>query len=233
MTQMLQAIASIRTPYKQKFAIPRQPGLVNSALGKVEFTAEFSDPNYLRGIEQFSHLWLIFQFHHTTEQGWSPMVRPPRLGGNTKVGVFATRSPFRPNNMGLSVVKFVDVEYQKGQLVLVVSGMDLLDGTPILDIKPYVPYADSLPHACGGFAQFEPQLMAVDYTAEANKQLSGLQGNYPNLKSLITEVLAQDPRPAFKTDNHADKSYGMNLYDLNIRWKVINGTCLVDDISHV
>lgn len=231
MTIALQPIATIHTPYKQKFAIPRQPGLAKHALGLIEFLPEFADPNCLRGIEQFSHLWLVFQFHQTAQQGWSPMVRPPRLGGNKKMGVFATRSTFRPNHMGLSVVEFVGVEHSNGKLILKVCGMDLLDGTPILDIKPYIPYADSYPEAQGGFAQEQPQLMAVSYSPAAVGQLSYWQQTYPQLRQLITEVLAQDPRPAYKANTELDKIYGMSLYELNIQWHVVDNCCEVLNIK--
>jgi tRNA (adenine37-N6)-methyltransferase len=230
MSITLHPIGIINTPYKQKFAIPRQPGLAKQVQGRIKFLPEFEDPNCLRGIEQFSHLWLIFQFHQTTEQGWSPLVRPPRLGGNKKLGVFATRSTFRPNNMGLSVVEFVGVEHQQGKSILIVSGMDLLDGTPILDIKPYVPYADSLPHASGGFAQSQPKLMPVNFSASTITQLAHWQRVYPLLQATICDVLAQDPRPAYHDNSEQHKVYGMNLYELNIRWQVLNDTCEVVDI---
>jgi tRNA-Thr(GGU) m(6)t(6)A37 methyltransferase TsaA len=231
MSLVQQPVGIIRTPYQQKFAIPRQPGLVNSAVGIIQFLPQFSDPNMLRDIEQFSHLWLIFQFHQTTEQGWSPLVRPPRLGGNKKTGVFATRSPFRPNNMGLSVVEFVKVVYQQGKLELHVRGMDLLDGTPILDIKPYVPYADALQAAKGGFAHSSPALMSVNFSVLAKQQILHFSTQYPELQTLITEVLAQDPRPAYRTDSELDKVYAMSLYNLNIQWRVIDGGCQVQDIQ--
>jgi tRNA-Thr(GGU) m(6)t(6)A37 methyltransferase TsaA len=218
----IQPIGTIHTPYIEKFAIPRQPGLAKSAEGKIIFFEAFNDPNYLRGIEQFSHLWLHFHFHQTAGKGHSPLVRPPRLGGNQKMGVFATRSTFRPNGMGMSVVEFVAVSYQKKQLILTVNGMDLLDGTPILDIKPYLPFADSIPQASGGIAQDSPELMAVTFTEQANAQLNMLKQRYPALGSLIREVLSQDPRPAYHQNVHLDRIYGMTLFDLNIQWQVIN-----------
>jgi tRNA-Thr(GGU) m(6)t(6)A37 methyltransferase TsaA len=221
MTINIQPIGTIHTPYKEKFAIPRQSGIAKSAEGNITFLDEFNDPNYLRGIEQFSHLWLLFHFHQTADKGHSPLVRPPRLGGNQKLGVFATRSTFRPNGIGMSVVEFVAVNYQKKQLILNVKGIDLLDGTPILDIKPYIPYADSIPQAYGGIAQRSPELMAVTFTDQANGQLNLLEQRYPALDSLIREVLSQDPRPAYHQNSHPDKTYGMTLYNLNIQWQVI------------
>lgn len=220
MTIDIQPIGKINTPYKEKFAIPRQPGLAKSAEGKIIFFDAFNDPNYLRGIEQFSHLWLLFHFHQTADKGHSPLVRPPRLGGNKKLGVFATRSTFRPNGIGMSVVECGTVSYQKKQLTLTVRGIDLLDGTPILDIKPYVPYADSIALASGGIAQHSPELMGVTFTEQASEQLNQLKQHYPTLASLIREVLGQDPRPAYHQVSQPDKIYGMTLYDLNIQWQV-------------
>ena len=217
-----QPIGKINTPYREKFGIPRQPGLVKSAQGKITFFKAFNDPNYLRGIEQFSHLWLLFHFHQTADKGHSPLVRPPRLGGNQKLGVFATRSTFRPNSIGMSVVEFGAVSYQNKQLCLIVKGIDLLDGTPILDIKPYIPYADNIPQAYGGMAQHSPEVMAVTFTEQAGRQLSSLEQVYPTLRLLIQEVLSQDPRPAYHKDSHIDKIYGIALYDLNIQWQVID-----------
>jgi tRNA-Thr(GGU) m(6)t(6)A37 methyltransferase TsaA len=222
MTINIQPIGKITTPYKEKFGIPRQPGLAKSAEGEITFFGEFNDPNYLRGIEQFSHLWVLFHFHQTANKGYSPLVRPPRLGGNQKLGVFATRSTFRPNSIGMSVVEFGVVSYQKKQLSLTVKGVDLLDGTPILDIKPYVPYADSIVMASGGMAQYSPELMSVTFTEQAIGQLEKLKQRYPQLNSLIQEVLSQDPRPAYHEDDHSSKTYGMTLYDLNIQWQVIS-----------
>jgi len=222
MTINIQPIGKIYTPFKEKFAIPRQPGLVKSAEGTIIFFDEFNDPNYLRGIDQFSHLWLLFHFHQTADKGHSPLVRPPRLGGNQKLGVFATRSTFRPNGIGMSVVEFGAVRYQNKQLMLTVKGMDLLDGTPIVDIKPYVPYADNIPQAWGGVAQHSPELMAVTFSEQALGQMSRLEQHYPVISTLIREVLSQDPRPAYHKDSHSDKTYGMTLYDLNIQWQVID-----------
>lgn len=222
MTISLKPIGKIQTPYKEKFAIPRQPGLAKSAVGTIIFTDEYNDPNYLRGIEQFSHLWLLFHFHQTADKGHSPLVRPPRLGGNQKIGVFATRSTFRPNGIGMSVVEFSDVNYEKNKLVLNVKGIDLLDGTPILDIKPYVPYADNIPHAIGGMAQHSPDLMPVVFSEQATNDLEQFEKHHPELSKLIQEVLSQDPRPAYQQGSHSDKIYGMSLYDLNIQWQVIN-----------
>lgn len=220
MTIHISPIATIHTPYSEKFAIPRQPGLAKSAVGEINFLADYNDPNYLRGIEQFSHLWLIFHFHHTAEKGHTPLIRPPRLGGNKKLGVFASRSTFRPNSLGMSVVEFAGVDFNNKQLTLKVNGVDLLDGTPIVDIKPYVPYADHVPAAQGGIAQNRPELMPVVFTQQATAALNDMQHTYPKLRSLIQEVLSQDPRPAYHQQSQPDKIYGMTLYKVNIQWQV-------------
>jgi tRNA-Thr(GGU) m(6)t(6)A37 methyltransferase TsaA len=213
-------IATIQTPYTEKFAIPRQPGLAKSAVGEIKFLGQFNDPNYLRGIEQFSHLWLIFHFHQTADKGHSPLIRPPRLGGNKKLGVFASRSTFRPNSLGMSVVEFAGVEFTNKQLTLRVNGVDLLDATPIIDIKPYVPYADQVPAAHGGIAQSSPELMHVVFSQQATAELADLHQTHPKLHSLIEEVLSQDPRPAYHQQSQPDKIYGMTLYKVNIQWQV-------------
>jgi tRNA-Thr(GGU) m(6)t(6)A37 methyltransferase TsaA len=230
----VEAIGIIHTPYKQKFAIPRQPGLAKDGVGVISFSQNYADVNCLRGIEAFSHLWLIFQFHQTASRGWSPLVRPPRLGGNDKMGVFATRSTFRPNNLGLSVVEFDSLKVVSGKPELIVRGVDLLDGTPILDIKPYIPYADAIADATAGFAQQNPPAdMKVEFSALAHSQLDTFQAPYPKLVQLISQVLAQDPRPAYKKSEDDSRVYGMSLYELNIRWQVIDGINRVLDIEAV
>ena len=214
----LQAIATIHSPYKEKFAVPRQPGLVPSATALLEMLPPFDDINAFSGLEDFSHLWLSFIFHkNKTDSDWQPMVRPPRLGGNKRVGVFATRSPNRPNPIGLSLVEFHGVIKKQGKLFLQLSNIDLVDGTPIIDIKPYIPYADSKPHAKAGFAQQAPEkLMSVSFSQQS---LMGLEDN-PDLTALITEVLQQDPRPAYKKAKPDNKIYAMFLQQFNILWQV-------------
>ncbi|MEQ8952563.1 MAG: tRNA (N6-threonylcarbamoyladenosine(37)-N6)-methyltransferase TrmO, partial [Gammaproteobacteria bacterium] len=153
----IKPIGILHSPYRQKFAIPRQPNLVPEAEGIISFESEYADPNLLRALDQFSHLWLLFLFHETASQGWSATVQPPRLGGKTRVGVFASRSPFRPNPLGMSVVRNLGHGMKNGRLQLRVGGIDLLDGTPIVDIKPYIPYADAIADAQGGFAAEAPR----------------------------------------------------------------------------
>ncbi len=214
------AIGFIQSPYKQKFAIPRQPGLIPEASGRLILTAPYADEAIVRGIEAFSHLWLVFVFHETADKGWSPLVRPPRLGGNAKKGVFATRATFRPNPIGLSVVKLDGVTREKGQLQLMISGLDLLDGTPILDIKPYLPYSDALPEANGGFADAAPHSTMTVSMSEQAIAFCQQQQQYPHLYTFIEKVLKQDPRPPYKKQRAGAQHYGMTLYEYNIKWIV-------------
>jgi tRNA-Thr(GGU) m(6)t(6)A37 methyltransferase TsaA len=219
------AIATVESPYKEKFAIPRQPNLVNAAKGKIVLLGDANNHDLVRDIEQFSHLWLLFIFNATQAQGWKPLVRPPRLGGNKKTGVLATRSTFRPNPIGMSVVKLDSVEQTqikgKQQCILHISGLDLLQDTPIIDIKPYLPYSDAISHANGGFAQTKPEVqLTVSFSEQAQVDLTQYQQKHSELALLIKQVLAQDPRPAYKKNKNDDKIYGMRLHDLNITWQV-------------
>lgn len=216
----LTAVGHIQSPYKQKFAIPRQPRLVPEAKAKLVFSSDFNREEFVRGLDEFSHIWLLFRFHETADKGYSAMVRPPRLGGNERKGVFATRATFRPNAIGMSAVKLEDIEYKNGQLSLLLSGIDLLDGTPILDIKPYLPYSDAMTDATAGFADTRPETdMSVEFSDEALAFIEK-QTEQPELKAFISNVLKQDPRPAYKKQRESEQSYGMTLYDFNIRWQV-------------
>lgn len=220
------AIAIIESPYREKFAIPRQPNLVSAAKGKVVLIGAANNHELVRDIEQFSHLWLLFVFHGTQAQGWKPLVRPPRLGGNKKIGVLATRSTFRPNPIGMSVVKLDGIRQTTlangdRQVIIDISGLDLLNGTPIVDIKPYLPYCDSIVDANASFAQAEPSSnITVSFTQKVTHELKKYQGEFPELQPLISQVLAQDPRPAYKKDKVDDKVYGMSLYRFNIQWQM-------------
>lgn len=226
-THSMTPIAFMQSPYQEKFAIPRQPGLVPSARGAVRLQGEYNNPHCIAGIEAFSHLWLQFVFHQTLQQGWKPKVRPPRLGGNQKVGVFATRSTFRPNGLGLSVVKLEGISCHQGQWQLDVSGFDLLDQTPIVDIKPYLAYSDCLDSASSGFAQTQPSQMSVQLCPQVASQLAA---DKP-LAQLICEVLAQDPRPAYRQHRIDTHEYGMKLAGHNIRWQIINNQAVVTSVS--
>ncbi|RUO34621.1 tRNA (N6-threonylcarbamoyladenosine(37)-N6)-methyltransferase TrmO [Aliidiomarina soli] len=223
----LEPIAIVESPYKEKFAIPRQPGLVPSAEGRVVLQGAFNNPQCLQGLEQFSHLWLQFIFHQTQAQGWKPLVRPPRLGGNSKVGVFASRSTFRPNALGLSVVRLQRVECRNGQWQLVISGFDLLDQTPIVDIKPYLHYSDAVHDSQSGFAQLPPELMPVTFAPEVEDFFA----RQPNFAQLVREVLAQDPRPAYRHGQSDNRTYGVRLSDYNINWIVRNEVAVVTAVS--
>lgn len=219
------AIGTLHSPYKEKFAVPRQPGLVPSAKAELEILAPYDDINAFNGLNDFSHLWLIFEFHKNiattdTESGWSPTVRPPRLGGNKRVGVFATRSPNRPNSIGLSLVEFHGLVQRDGKLFLSLSNIDLVDGTPIIDIKPYIPYADAMPNAKAGFAQMSPELtLTISFSEQAQAKIHGLPSEYHDLQQFIKEVLQQDPRPAYKKLKADNKVYAMHLSDFNIKWQ--------------
>lgn len=216
------AIGVVESPYQEKFAIPRQPNLVSAAKGRIILTGLANNSELVRDIEQFSHLWILFVFHGTQDQGWKPLVRPPRLGGNVKTGVLATRSTFRPNPIGMSVVKLDNVVSNKQQTILHISGLDLLNGTPIVDIKPYVPYSDAITDANAGFAQEQPDTsLTVIFSEQMQADLIKYEQDDCDLALLIEQVLKQDPRPAYKRGRADDKVYGMCLYNLNIQWQVI------------
>lgn len=207
-------IARIHTDFATKFGVPRQSGLVESLRGEIVFEPEFRNPDALRGIEEFSHLWLIWQFSKAVRERWQPTVRPPRLGGNAAMGVFATRSPYRPNPIGLSPVRLEGVEERPGLgHVLVVSGADLMDGTPILDIKPYLPYVDCRPEATGGFTdRVARRTLTVDCPPELLAQLP------PEKREALLGVLAQDPRPAYQHD--PARRYGMAFAGVDVAFQV-------------
>ncbi|EPA3720434.1 tRNA (N6-threonylcarbamoyladenosine(37)-N6)-methyltransferase TrmO [Klebsiella aerogenes] len=215
-------IGVIRSPYKEKFAIPRQPGLVEHGGGELHLLAPYNQVDAVRGLENFSHLWVLFVFHQTMAGGWRPTVRPPRLGGNAHMGVFATRSTFRPNPIGMSLVELKGVRCQKDQVILELGSLDLVDGTPVVDIKPYLPFAEALPDASASYAQQAPLAgMNVSFTPEIEAQLLTLEKRYPHIKAFIREVLAQDPRPAYRKEEEAGKTYAVWLLDFNVRWRVI------------
>jgi len=231
---IFEPIATIHSPYKEKFAVPRQPGLVPSAKAELEILPPYNDINAFADLQEFSHLWLVFVFHKNHDQKkWSPTVRPPRLGGNKRMGVFATRSPSRPNPIGLSLVEFHGIKQVNGKLFLQLSNIDLVDGTPIIDIKPYIPYADAKPNALAGFAQSSPEpLMKIQFSSLALQMLHQIKESYPELKQLIIEVLQQDPRPAYKKNKPDLKTYAVNLSDFDISWINEGLITTVIDIKH-
>jgi len=219
------SIGTVHSPYKEKFAIPRQAGLVTAAKGYITLHGEANNTELLRGLEQFSHLWILFIFHGTQDQGWKPLVRPPRLGGNKKLGVLATRSTFRPNPIGMSVVKLEEIEFVQGNINIHISALDLMDGTPVVDIKPYIPYSDNIIDARGGFAAAAPSMsLKVTFNEKSITAITHYRNQYPELEDLINQVLSQDPRPAYKQEKVDDKIYGMQLYLLNIKWHMLSDT---------
>lgn len=212
----MQPIGTIESCFKEKFAIPRQPGLVPSAEATLTLLPPFDQPDAVRGLEGFSHVWIVFVFHETAAQGWRPTVRPPKLGGNQRMGVFATRSTFRPNPIGLSVARLAGIDLENGVRIQL-AGADLLDGTPVLDLKPYLGYADALPQAGNGYADDGSEPLEVVFAPAAEAALARHASRLPALGKLIAEVLAQDPRPGYADD--PAREYGMALYDLNVRWR--------------
>ena len=227
MEVQINVIARMRSDFPTKFGIPRQPHLVEELRSTIVFEPEYRNADALRGLEGFSHLWIIWQFSEAVRSGWSPTVRPPRLGGNTRMGVFATRSPFRPNNLGLSCVKLLGVEMTKDLgPVIHVSGADLMDGTPIFDIKPYIPYGDSHPDATGGFTDTAGEfLLKVDFPA-------GLLEILPQDKrEAAIGVLSHDPRPSYQ--RKPDRVYGLTFAGYDIRFKVVDDDLTVLEVNPV
>ena len=230
MRYTIEPVAIVHSPYTDKFGIPRQPGLVPSAKATIEFIAPYNTADAVRGLEGFSHIWLNFLFHKHLDRKYSATVRPPRLGGQQKVGVFASRSSFRPNAMGQSCVALDEIDASDRHLILRVSGIDLLDQTPIIDVKPYLPYSDSHPNALGGFAPQAPAQLIVEFTEEAAEQCEQFHEAYPLLGTLITEIIRQDPRPAYH-NGRISKSYGFKLYQLNICFHVLENQAMVTEVS--
>ena len=223
----IKQIAYIRTDFSSKFGIPRQSGIVDELEATIVFEPEYRNPDALRGIEEYSHLWLIWQFSECADKPWSPTVRPPRLGGNKRMGVFATRSPFRPNSLGLSSVKLLGVERtEKEGCVLKVSGADLLDGTPIFDIKPYLAYADSHPEASNGFALDEK---SGSVEVEVNNEL--LEMIPEEKRKALIAVLAQDPRPGYQDD--CERIYGIEFAGFDVRFTVFENKLKVIEVKNL
>ncbi len=234
MIYKFEPIGIIHSCFKEKFGIPRQARLAPEARAILEMLPPYNREEAFRGLEGFSHLVLSFVFHESQCSGrdWQPMVRPPRLGGNVRVGVFASRSPCRPNPLGISVVELESLECKDGRISLLLKGVDLLDQTPVLDIKPYVPYADCVPEARGGYAGEKPRaVMAVrfDKSALVKCRHCERQG-YPGLEALIVRLLALDPRPAYHGADDSERVFGMKLLDFDVRWRVQEGEIIVTEI---
>ncbi len=219
-------IARMKSDFPDKFGIPRQSGLVKELRSTIIFEPEYRNPDALRGLEDFSHLWIIWQFSKAVRDGWSPTVRPPRLGGNARMGVFATRSPFRPNEIGLSSVRISEIEEtEEYGTVIHVEGADLMDGTPIFDIKPYIPYSDCHTDATGGFTDTAKDfLLEVDISAELLVKIP------EDKREALIGVLSHDPRPSYQQD--AQRIYGLSFAEFNIRFTVSNDTLKVLEIKN-
>ncbi|ENM5814081.1 tRNA (N6-threonylcarbamoyladenosine(37)-N6)-methyltransferase TrmO [Vibrio mimicus] len=226
----IEPVAIIESPYQEKFAVPRQPRLVPSATARLKLLGECNCAEAIRGIEQFSHVWLLFLFDQNLAAGWKPTVRPPRLGGNERIGVFASRATFRPNGIGMSAVEFRGVSKEGDQYYLELGSVDLVNGTPIIDIKPYIPYSDSISNAQGGYAEQEPERIAVTFSEQAQQTLNAHPEGHIR-RAVISEVLAQDPRPAYKKNRADDKLYAVNLYDWNVKFTVANEAIVVSAIE--
>ncbi len=222
-------IGFIHSPFKQKFGIPRQSGLVPEIKASLELVAPYNNTDAVAELDGYSHIWLQFVFHQAQREQWQPRVRPPRLGGNRSVGVFASRAPFRPNPIGLSVVRLERVVTDGGRVTLDLSGVDLMDGTPVLDIKPYLPYSESIPDARSGFAPTAPDAqLAVRFSELAESQLAD-RGDGADLCQLITRVLELDPRPAYAEED--GRVYGFRLYDFDLRWQMDGDEIVVLELA--
>jgi tRNA-Thr(GGU) m(6)t(6)A37 methyltransferase TsaA len=228
-------IGIVHSCFKEKFGIPRQPGLVPAARGRVEILPPYAEAEAFRGLTEFSHIWLLFLFHAVPPDRWKPTVRPPRLGGNRRMGVFATRSTFRPNPIGQSVVQLDGISQANGRLELMISGLDLLDQTPVLDIKPYLPYADALPQARGGFAAGPPRRRGPVRCADAAgiALMRAVERHGYDLRTLIFELLAHDPRPAYRRGDGPGRTYGMQIEDLNIEWTVSEREIVITAVTQI
>ena len=229
---VLRPIGVVRTPFVEKFGIPRQGGLVDEIHATLVLDAPYNREAAWRGIEGFSHLWLLTWFHADKGAEAALTVRPPRLGGNARLGVFATRAPYRPNPVGLSLVRLVQVERLDNETVqLHVAGADVLDGTPLLDVKPYLPYVEALPEARGGFAPDDSGgRLRVVWTEQGRVACASWSARYPDLAALVEALLARDPRPAYRNDEDGGRVYGMRVYDLDVRWRVRGDAVEVLDV---
>jgi tRNA-Thr(GGU) m(6)t(6)A37 methyltransferase TsaA len=225
----------VRTPFVEKFGIPRQGGLVDEIHATLVLDAPYNREAAWRGTEGFSHLWLLTWFHADKGAEAALTVRPPRLGGNARLGVFATRAPYRPNPVGLSLVRLLRVERLDNESVCIhVAGADVLDGTPLLDVKPYLPYVEALPEARGGFAPEDSGgRLQVVWTEQGRAACVAWSAHYPDLTALVEALLARDPRPAYRVDEDGGRLYGMRVYTLDVRWSVRDGVASVLDVVEV
>jgi len=227
-------IGFIRSCFKEKFGIPRQPGMAENAVASLEIKPPYGRHEAFRYLETFSHVWILFVFHQSLHQRWKLTVRPPRLGGNRRVGVFASRSGFRPNAIGQSAVKLISIHSAKEKIELLLGGVDLLDGTPVLDIKPYLPYADAIAEAEAGYAQQPPVAgWPVVFSPRAAQNCEYYEkARHPELSKLITDLLALDPRPGYREERRSHV-YGMRLWDLNIKFRFDTDRIIVEAVERL
>ena len=232
MSYSFETIGIVHSCYKDKFAIPRQAGLVTASTASIELQPPFNDIETTRGLEDFSHLWLTFVFHRHVGKGWNVMVKPPRLDGKQRFGVFATRASFRPNPVGLSLVELDSIEQDGSRVLIHIKGADLLDQTPILDIKPYVPYSDSLQHARGGFTDnIHEQMFTVKFSPLAEQQTEQASKKYPQIREFISQLLGLDHRAYFY--KKIDKSYATKIYDYDLKWTVKDNTVQIISLETI
>lgn len=224
-------IGIIHSPCKEKFGVPRQSGLAPELISKIEILKPYDRDEAFHCLETFSHIWVLSVFHLSQREQWQPTVRPPRLGGNERVGVFASRSPFRPNPIALSVYRLHGLERVDGILYINISGTDMVEGTPVIDIKPYIPYADKPDEVDAGYTQtVDKPTLTVEFLPEARQQCQQIEADTGiNLQSLIFQLVSLDPRPAYRTDEK-QRNYGLALYDYNIRFEVVAGIARIISI---
>lgn len=232
MSVTLDPVGIIHSCFKEKFGIPRQAGIVPAARAELELFPSYSNPAAVRGLEAFSHIWVIFLFHECARKPRRDTVRPPRLGGNQRMGVFASRSGFRPNAIGMSAVRLEKLCVSPQSIRLLLSGADILDQTPVLDIKPYLPYADLLPEALGGFASdMPPAVMSVAFSNEAEDVCRQQAGRFPLLRDLIIQMLQVDPRPAYYGRRPKKERFGTRIYDFEVKWTCRESSVIVTAIE--
>jgi len=225
-------IGLVHSCYHEKFGVPRQSNLVEAAKASIEIIPPYNNTDAFDGLENFSHIWVIFCFHQHLAHEWKAKVRPPRMGGNQRIGVFASRSSFRPNPIGMSAVKLDRLEISEQKIFLHISGQDFIDQTPVLDIKPYISYADAIPDTNDAYANEAPcKKLKVSYEQQAKNAIEKLSQQYPGIKSLIDETLALDPRPSYHSQTQKQKSYGMKIYDYDVKFVVDNDHIRVTGIS--
>ncbi len=232
MQYTLTPIGVVHSCFKEKFGIPRQAGLVPDIEAAIVVLPPFDEPEAFRGLEEFSHIWILSLLHACMSTDWKPTVRPPRLGGNRRTGIFSTRSPYRPNSIGLSAVRLRGVTTEGSQIRICFCGGDLLDGTPVLDIKPYIPYADAIDSADGGYADAIPEKkMDVTFSNQAETVCRQKEGaGIPHIQKAIRDLLAYDPRPAYRHKKNDKRQFGMAIFNLDVRWTVSAGTIHVEKI---